>query len=134
MQLIHTDEAAKPFGHYSQAVKANGMVYVSGILGVRPDDREIVVRDLAAQTRIVLENLKAVLHAAGSALDQVVKVTVYAESVSDWDKVNEIYRAYFGDHRPARAFVPTGRLHHGFQIEIDAVAVAGAGAGVGEGR
>ena len=124
MELIQTDRAPYPFGHYSQAVKANGMVFVSGILGVRHDDREIVVRDLAAQTEIVLANLKAVLEAAGSALDRVVKVTIYAESVSNWDKVNEIYRSYFGEHRPARAFVPTGKLHHGFQIEIDAVAMA----------
>lgn len=124
MELIQTDRAPHPFGHYSQAVKANGMVFVSGILGVRHDDREIVVRDLAAQTEIVLANLKAVLEAAGSALDQVVKVTIYAESVSNWDKVNKIYRSYFGEHRPARVFVPTGKLHHGFQIEIDAVAMA----------
>lgn len=124
MELIQTDRAPHPFGHYSQAVKANGMVFVSGILGVRHDDHEIVVRDLAAQTEIVLANLKAVLEAAGSALDQVVKVTIYAESVSNWDKVNEIYRSYFGEHRPARVFVPTGKLHHSFQIEIDAVAMA----------
>ncbi len=124
MELIQTDGAPKPFGHYSQAVKVNGMVFVSGILGVRHDDREIVVRDLATQTEIVLANLKAVLEAAGSALGRVVKVTIYAENVSNWDKVNEIYRNCFGDHRPARAFVPTGKLHHGFQIEIDAVAMA----------
>lgn len=123
MDLIHTDGASKPFGHYSQAVAANGMVFVSGILGVRADDREVVVRDLATQTEIVLDNLTAILKAAGSGLDRVVKVTIYAESASNWDKINEIYRGYFGAHKPARAFVPTGRLHHGFQIEIDAVAL-----------
>lgn len=123
MELVHTDRAPRPFGHYSQAVKANGMVFVSGILGVRPDDREIVVRDLTTQAEIVLGNLKAVLEAAGSAMEQVVKVTIYADSVANWDGVNEIYRRSFGDHRPARAFVPTGPLHHGFQIEIDAVAM-----------
>jgi len=124
MELVQTDKAPKPFGHYSQAVKANGMVFVSGILGVRHDDTAIILRDLPAQTEIVLGNLQAVLEAAGSALDRVVKVTIYAESVSNWDKVNEIYQSYFGDHRPARVFVPTGKLHHGFQIEIDAVAIA----------
>lgn len=124
MELVQTDKAPKPFGHYSQAVKANGLVFVSGILGVRHDDTAIVVRDLAMQTEIVLGNLKAVLEASGSALDRVVKVVIYADSVSNWDEVNEIYQRYFGDHRPARVFVPTGKLHHGFQIEVDAVAVA----------
>lgn len=124
MKLVNTDRAAQPFGHYSQAVVANGMVYVSGILGAHPEDREVTVRDFQSQTENALSNLKAILEAAGSSLEKVVKVTIYADDVAKWGTSNEIYQRYFPSHKPARAFVPCGALHNGFEIEIEAVALA----------
>lgn len=124
IEPIHAMQAAEPLGHYSQAVRANGFIFVSGLLGVASTDDQIVVRDFDAQTRICLDNLRHILEAAGSSLSRIVKVTVYLDDVAKWAAANTIYQDVFGDHKPARAVVPTRSLHHGFEIEIDAIALA----------
>jgi len=122
MKPIKTDKAPLPGGHYSQAMVHNGLVYVSGQLPIYPQTGEKQTGAIEEQTRLVLENLSAILVASGSSLNQVLKVTVYISDISLWGKVNEVYAEIFGDHRPARAIVPTRDLHFGFMIEVDAVA------------
>lgn len=122
MKSIKTDRAPLPAGHYSQAMVHNGLVYVSGQLPIDPQTGEKQTGSIEAQTRLVLRNLSAILEASGSSLKRVLKVTVYISDISLWGKVNEVYAEIFGDHRPARAIVPTRDLHFGFKIEMDAVA------------
>lgn len=120
---ITTPAAPLPAGHYSQAVVHGGFVFVAGQLPVNPVTRApLTDAPIGRQTEQVLENLRAILAAAGSNLDLVVKTTVYIADISLWDEVNAVYARIFGDHRPARAIVPTSRLHHGLLVEIDAVA------------
>ena len=122
MKLIETDNAPLPGGHYSQAIVHNGLVYVSGQLPIDPKTGEKQTGSIEEQTSLVLQNLSAILEASGSSLSQVLKVTVYISDISLWGKVNEVYAEIFGDHRPARAIVPTRDLHFGFKLEVDAVA------------
>ncbi len=122
MKSIKTDKAPLPGGHYSQSIVHNGLVYVSGQLPVDPKTGEKQTGSIEEQTRLVLKNLSAILDASGSSLNHVLKVTVYISDISLWGKVNEVYAEIFGDHRPARAMVPTRDLHFGFKIEVDAVA------------
>lgn len=122
MKPTQTDKAPLPGGHYSQAIVHNGLVYVSGQLPIDPQTGEKQTGSIEEQTNLVLQNLSAILDASGSSLNQVLKVTVYISDISLWGKVNEVYAEIFGDHRPARAIVPTRDLHFGFKIEVDAVA------------
>lgn len=122
MQSTYTENAPAPGGHYSQAIVHNGLVYVSGQLPIDPKTGEKQTGAIEEQTRLVLQNLSAILDASGSSLNQVLKVTVYISDIALWGKVNEVYAEIFGDHRPARAIVPTRDLHFGFKIEVDAVA------------
>jgi 2-iminobutanoate/2-iminopropanoate deaminase len=122
MKSTYTENAPIPGGHYSQAIVHNGLVYVSGQLPIDPKTGEKQTGSIEEQTRLVLQNLSAILDASGSSLEQVLKVTVYISDISLWGKVNEVYAEIFGDHRPARAMVPTRDLHFGFKIEVDAVA------------
>lgn len=122
MKKIQTDKAPIPAGHYSQAVVHGGLVFISGQLPVDPLTGEKNTGSIEEQTRQVLKNLSAILDASGSSIDQVLKVTVYISDISLWGKVNEIYAEVFGDHRPARAVVPTPELHFGFKIEVEAIA------------
>jgi 2-iminobutanoate/2-iminopropanoate deaminase len=120
---IETPAAPLPAGHYSQAIVHGGLVYVAGQLPVDPQTRRpLADADVETQTARALANLDAVLLAAGSRRDLVLRVTVYVADVSLWGRVNAAYAAFFGDHRPARTVVPTGPLHHGVLVEIDAVA------------
>jgi len=123
MDFIHTSNAPEPAGHYSQAVVYGGLVYVSGQLPVDPRTGEKRVGTIEEQAEQVLRNLRAILVAAGSDLDRVLKTTVYISDIGLWARVNAVYARHFGDHRPARAVVPVKELHYGFQIEIEAVAV-----------
>ena len=122
MKKIQTDKAPIPAGHYSQAVVHGGLVFISGQLPVDPLTGEKITGSIEEQTRQVLKNISAILDASGSSIDQVLKVTVYISDISLWGKVNEIYTEVFGDHRPARAVVPTPELHFGFKIEVEAIA------------
>ena len=122
MDTISTPSAPQPAGHYAQAIRHNGMVYVAGQLPIDPQTGDKQVGSIEQQTRQALTNLAEILKAAGSGLDRVVKTTVYISDISLWGRVNTVYADFFGDHRPARAVVPTRELHFGFQIEIEAIA------------
>jgi 2-iminobutanoate/2-iminopropanoate deaminase len=122
LRAISTDQAPQPGGHYAQAIVHEGVIYVSGQLSIDPRTREKCLGSIEEQTKQALENVAAILQAAGSDVDHVLKTTVYIVDISLWDRVNAIYAEFFGHHRPARAVVPTKELHHGFLVEIEAVA------------
>jgi len=122
MEVISTPNAPKPAGHYSQAIVHNNLVYVSGQLPIDPTSGEKRIGSIEEQTEQALKNLSEILEAAGSSLNQVIKTTVYISDIELWDRVNAVYARFFGEHRPARAVVPTRNLHFGFQIEIEAIA------------
>lgn len=122
---VHTAAAPTPAGHYSQAIVHAGVVYVSGQLPLDPGSGTPLRGDAGAQTRAALANLGAILAAAGSSLARVVRTTVYVSDIRLWGEVNAAYAQVFGEHRPARTVVPTGNLHHGCLVEIDAIAVVG---------
>lgn len=123
---VHTQDAPTPAGHYSQAVVFNGLVFVAGQLAVEPRTGEKVLGSVEEQTEQALKNVGAILKAAGSDLSRVLKMTVYISDIGLWGRVNEVYARVMGEHRPARAVIPTRELHHGFLIEIDAVAATHA--------
>ncbi|GAB4404747.1 MAG: RidA family protein [Anaerolineales bacterium] len=122
MHAISTPNAPTPAGHYAQAIVHNGLVFVSGQLPIDPSTGEKRVGSIEEQTEQALRNVEAILRAAGSSLNKVLKTTVYISDIALWDRVNAVYARFFGDHRPARAVVPTRELHFGFQIEIEAIA------------
>jgi 2-iminobutanoate/2-iminopropanoate deaminase len=122
IRTIQTENAPLPGGHYSQAVVHNGLVYVSGQLSIDPRTGEKKLGSIEEQTRQVLANISEILKAAGSDLGRVLKMTVYISDINLWGKVNEVYAEVMGEHRPARAVIPTGELHYGFLIEIEAIA------------
>lgn len=122
VKSIFTKNAPQPAGHYSQATVFNDLVFVSGQLPINPATGERVLGSIEEQAEQVLNNIAAILEAAGSGLHNVLKTTIYIADISHWDKVNAVYARFFGSHRPARATVPTKELHHGFLIEMEAVA------------
>jgi 2-iminobutanoate/2-iminopropanoate deaminase len=122
MKFIVTPAAPKSAGHYSHAVVHNGVVYVAGQLGIDPANPGKPPGSIEAQTEQTLKNIRAILEAAGSGLDHVLQMTVFVSDIELWGKVNETYARIMGDHRPARAVVPVKELHHGYQLEIQAVA------------
>lgn len=122
VKSISTHKAPRPGGHYAQAMVYNDMVFVSGQLPIDPATGEKKLGSIEEQTEQVLSNVAAILEAAGSGLHNVLKTTVYISDIALWDKVNSVYARFFGDHRPARAMVPTKALHHGFLVEIEATA------------
>ena len=124
MESIQTDRAPQAIGPYSQAVKANGFIFASGQIPLDPATMRIVEGGIEEQTGRVLDNLKAVLEAAGSSLDRVVKTTVYLADMGEFIAMNEIYARYFGATKPARATVEVARLPRDVKVEIDVVALA----------
>lgn len=122
IKSIKTPNAPAAGGHYSQAVVHNGLVYVSGQLPINPETGERLLGPIEDQTEQVLRNVEAILRAAGSGLERVLRMTVYVSDIILWAQVNAVYERVLGAHRPARAVVPVGELHYGFQIEIEAVA------------
>ena len=123
IKRIATKNAPTPAGHYSQATIYNGLVFVAGQLSIDPASGAHMTGTIEEQTEIALNNVLAILQAAGSNWSRVLKMTVYVADINLWDAVNKVYGRMLGEHRPARAVIPTGALHHGFLIEIDAVAV-----------
>jgi 2-iminobutanoate/2-iminopropanoate deaminase len=123
-EVIATDEAPKAIGPYSQAIKANGFVFVSGQIPLDPATQQLVDGDVAAQTERVLQNLSGILKAAGSSLDRVVKAGVFLKNMSDFAAMNEVYGRYFTQDAPARATVEVARLPKDVLVEIDVIAVA----------
>ncbi|MFI5209599.1 MAG: RidA family protein [Gemmatimonadales bacterium] len=122
MKIIETERAPMPRGHYSQAIVHQGVVYVAGQLPIDPADPSRPPGDIRAQTGQVLDNLSAILQAAGSDLGSLLQVTIYVTDLDLWGEVNAVYAARLGSHRPARAVVPVSTLHRGFQVEIQAIA------------
>lgn len=122
MRRIQTNDAPSPGGHYAQGVSHGGFLFVSGQLPIDAQTGEKKTGTIEEQTRQVLDNVLAVVAAAGGDKSHIVKTTVYISDIDLWDRVNEVYAKFFGLYRPARAIVPVKELHHGFQIEIEAVA------------
>jgi reactive intermediate/imine deaminase len=116
---------APPGGHYSHATIANGFVFVSGLLPIAPDGSQLVDAPFEQQVNQVLENMQVALTAAGSGIDRLVQVRVYIDSIENWPAFNTLYAKWAGNIRPARAVVPTGPLHFGLKVEIEAVALTG---------
>ena len=119
---VLTPAAPAPGGHYSQAVVYNGIVYVSGQLPIDPQTGEKQLGSIEAQTEQTLKNVSEILKASGSDLSRVLKMTIYISDGEFWGPVNAVYAKVMGEHRPARAIVPTKELHYGFKIEIEAIA------------
>ena len=121
MKYIQPAGIAKPRGHYSPAIVENGFVFVSGQL---PLDSEgnMLKGTVEEQMLQCLKNIDVILQASGSSISRVVKATVFITDIADWPKVNGVFAAYFGDHRPARVVVPTGKLLEGIHVEVDCIA------------
>jgi 2-iminobutanoate/2-iminopropanoate deaminase len=126
-ELVRTEAAPAPFqgAPYSQAIRANGFVFVSGQLALRPDHAEIVGEGIAEQTEQVFANLRAILEEAGSGLEQLVKTTVYLTDLGDFAGMNEVYARHVGDMPPARATIEISALPSGAKVEIEAIALTG---------
>jgi 2-iminobutanoate/2-iminopropanoate deaminase len=121
---IVTDLGPKAIGPYSQAVRANGFVFVSGQIALDPRTQELVPGDITAQTERVLENVKGILQAAGSSLEKVVRATVFLADMSEFASMNQVYARYFRQAFPARSTVQAARLPRDVRVEIDVIALA----------
>ena len=122
MKAITTAAAPPVRGHYSQALVHGGLVYVAGQLPIVPDAAERKLEAFDEQARQVIANVEAILGAAGSGLDRVLRATVYITDVAHWPAFNAIYAERFGAHRPARTVVPVAGLHYGYLVEMDVIA------------
>ena len=126
--VVRTEAAPAPFqgAPYSQAIEAGGLVFVSGQLALRPDHGEIVGETIQEQTEQVFANLAAILEAAGSGLERLVKTTVYLTDLGDFAGMNEVYATHVGERPPARATIEVSALPSGAKVEIEAIALASA--------
>ncbi len=125
IRSVFPDALPTPAGHYTPAVVANGMVFVSGQLPVRPDGTMLADAPFDVQARQVLENVRIALVAAGSDISRLVQVRVYITDMAHWPAFNALYAEWAGAARPARAVVPCGVLHHSVAVEVEAVGLAG---------
>lgn len=125
IQLVHTDNAPKAIGPYSQAISANGMLFCSGQIPLDASTGQLVGETAGEQTVKVMANLLAVLNASGCDFSNVVKTTIFLKDMNDFASVNDAYAASMGDHRPARATVEVARLPKDVKVEIDCIAVLG---------
>ena len=124
-ERIQTDNAPRAIGPYSQAIKAKGLVFASGQVALDPATMEIVEGGIREQTERVMNNLKAVLEAAGTSFDQVVKTTVFLADMNDFTAMNEVYGRFFAEIPPARSTVQVSRLPRDVRVEIDVIALGG---------
>jgi 2-iminobutanoate/2-iminopropanoate deaminase len=124
-EIVRTESAPAPFqgAPYSQAIKANGFVFVAGQVGIKPDDPQPVGAGIREQTEQTLLNLRAILEAAGSGMDKLVKTTVFLTDLGDFQGMNEVYAQHVGDQPPARSTFEVGRLPPGLLVEIEAIAL-----------
>ena len=123
-EAISTDHGPRAIGPYSQAIRANGFVFVSGQIALDPRTQQLVPGDISAQTERVLENLKAIVEAAGSSMDKAVRATVFLLDMNEFAAMNEVYARYFSRSAPARATVQAARLPRDVRVEIDLIALA----------
>ena len=123
IHIVDATGTAPPGGHYSHGMGYGELLFVSGQLGIRPDGSHTADCDFEVQARQALQNVLAVLEAAGSGPQDVLKVTAYVVDVANWPRLNKVYAEIMGEARPARTVVPVPALHYGYLIEIDAVAV-----------
>lgn len=124
LEVIQTDKAAAPIGPYSQAIRANGMIFVAGEKGIDPTTNQMVPGGIAAETRQTLENVKNILESAGSSISRAVATTVYLTNISDFAEMNAVYAEYFTDNPPGRTTVGVSSLPAGAQVEITVTALA----------
>jgi 2-iminobutanoate/2-iminopropanoate deaminase len=122
-EIISTKHAPQAIGPYSQAIKANGFVFVSGQIAIDPATQQVIAGDVAAQTDRVLRNLSEILEAAGSGLGKVVRATVFLKDMNDFAAMNEVYGKYFSSAPPARSTVGAARLPKDVLVEIDVIAL-----------
>ena len=123
-EAISTKDGPKAIGPYSQAIKANGFVFVSGQVGIDPATQQVITGDVAAQTDRIMKNLEGILKAAGTGLDKVVRSTVFLKNIGDFGAMNEVYGRFFTEEAPARATVQAARLPRDARVEIEAIALA----------
>jgi 2-iminobutanoate/2-iminopropanoate deaminase len=122
--VISTPDAPKAIGPYSQGIRANGFIFVSGQVAIDPATQQVITGDVAAQTARVIQNLSEILEAAGSGLGKVVRTTVFLKNMNDFGAMNEVYGKYFSAAPPARSTVEVSRLPKDVLVEIDVIALA----------
>ena len=123
-EIISTPDAPKAIGPYSQGIRANGFIFVSGQVAIDPATQQVITGDVATQTARVIQNLSEILEAAGSGLGKVVRTTVFLKNMNDFSAMNEVYGKYFSAAPPARSTVEVSRLPKDVVVEIDVIAVS----------
>jgi 2-iminobutanoate/2-iminopropanoate deaminase len=123
-EVIATDQAPQAIGPYSQAIRAQGLIFTSGQVAIDPATQQVVAGDITAQTDRVLKNLAAILQASGTTLEKVLRCTVFLKNLADFAAMNEVYGRYFKQSPPARATVEVARLPKDVLVEIDVIALA----------
>jgi 2-iminobutanoate/2-iminopropanoate deaminase len=122
--IIATDKGPKAIGPYSQGIRSNGFVFLSGQIPLDPATQQLIEGDIQAQTDRVLKNIKGILEASGTALEKVVKTTVFLKNMSEFTPMNEVYGKYFSSNPPARSTVEVARLPKDVLVEIEVIALA----------
>ena len=122
MKKITPQNGIKSKGHYNPGIISRGMLYVSGQLSIDPDTHKVPTGGIEEHVKLALANVERVLQMAGVTRSDVVQCRVYVVDIAHWDRVNEVYADFFGDHKPARVVVPVGELHFGCLVEIEAIA------------
>ncbi len=123
LRFLSTEKAPSAVGPYSQGVKSENIIYSSGQLPIDPETGELSKGNIQKETRLCLENVKAVLEAGHANIENIVKVTVFVTDMNDFSEINEVYAEFFGDHKPARSLVQVAALPKGADIEIEAIAI-----------
>jgi len=123
-EVIATDQAPQAIGPYSQAIRAEGLIFTSGQVAIDPATQQVIAGDVSAQTDRVLKNLAAILEASGSSLEKVLRCTVFLKNMGDFTAMNEVYGRYFKQSPPARSTVEVARLPKDVLVEIDVIALA----------
>ena len=123
-EVIATDQAPQAIGPYSQAIRADGLIFTSGQVAIDPATQQVIAGDVGAQTERVLKNLAAILQASGSSLEKVLRCTVFLKNMGDFGAMNEVYGRYFKQAPPARSTVEVARLPKDVLVEIDVIALA----------
>jgi 2-iminobutanoate/2-iminopropanoate deaminase len=123
-EVIATEQAPKAIGPYSQAIRAQGLIFTSGQVAIDPATKQVIAGDIGAQTDRVLKNLAAILQASGSTLEKVLRCTVFLKNMGDFAAMNEVYGRYFKQAPPARSTVEAARLPKDVLVEIDVIALA----------